>query len=48
MAHPEFDQLLTIRDVLRFAVSRFNAEGLTFGQGTADAVDISGGALALA
>ena len=33
------DQLLTIRDVLRFAVSRFNAEGLTFGQGTADAVE---------
>ena len=39
MTHSEADELITIRDMLRFAVSRFNAEGLTFGQGTSDAVE---------
>ena len=36
--HPA-DELITIRDILRFAVSRFNEAGLTFGQGTADAME---------
>jgi ribosomal protein L3 glutamine methyltransferase len=39
MTHSEADELITIRDILRFAVSRFQAEGLTFGQGTSDAVE---------
>jgi ribosomal protein L3 glutamine methyltransferase len=33
------DELITIRDVLRFAVSRFGEAQLAFGQGTASAVD---------
>ncbi|RCS59555.1 50S ribosomal protein L3 N(5)-glutamine methyltransferase [Parvibium lacunae] len=33
------EQLRTIRDFLRYAVSRFHAEKLVFGQGCADAVD---------
>ena len=33
------DELLTIRDMLRFAVSRFGRAGLEFGQGTGDAVE---------
>ncbi|MGE0004867.1 MAG: 50S ribosomal protein L3 N(5)-glutamine methyltransferase [Parvibaculaceae bacterium] len=33
------DDLVTIRDVLRFAASRFGEAGLAFGQGTASAVD---------
>ncbi len=36
-AHAE--DLITIRDMLRFAVSRFTEAGLAFGQGTASAVD---------
>lgn len=32
-------ELLTIRDFLRWAVSRFNAAGLAYGQGTTNAVD---------
>ena len=31
--------LVTLRDWLRYAVSRFNAAGLAYGHGTADAVD---------
>lgn len=31
--------LLTIRDLFRYAVSRFNAAGLSYGHGTTDAVD---------
>ena len=31
--------LVTLRDWLRYAVSRFNAAGLVYGHGTADAVD---------
>lgn len=33
------DDLLSIRDMLRFAVSRFGEAGLAFGQGTVSAVD---------
>lgn len=33
------DDLLTVRDLLRFAVSRFNAAGLSFGHGTTNALD---------
>jgi ribosomal protein L3 glutamine methyltransferase len=33
------NRLQTIRDVLRFAVTRFNEEKLVFGQGCADALD---------
>lgn len=33
------DDLLTMRDLLRFAVSRFNAAGLSFGHGTTNALD---------
>ncbi|MGE4248185.1 MAG: 50S ribosomal protein L3 N(5)-glutamine methyltransferase [Parvibaculaceae bacterium] len=33
------EDLITIRDMLRFAVSRFGEAGLVFGQGTASAVD---------
>jgi ribosomal protein L3 glutamine methyltransferase len=33
------DELVTIRDWLRYAVSRFNAAGLTYGHGTATALD---------
>src|SRR6478735_12316898 len=32
-------QLTTIRDWLRYAVSRFNAAGLVYGHGTANALD---------
>jgi len=33
------DDLLTVRDLLRYAVSRFNAAGLTYGHGTSTALD---------
>jgi ribosomal protein L3 glutamine methyltransferase len=33
------DELVTIRDWLRYAVSRFNAAGLVYGHGTANALD---------
>ena len=33
------DAFITVRDWLRHAVSRFNAAGLSYGHGTADAVD---------
>jgi len=33
------DDLITIRDLLRYAVSRFNAAGLAFGHGTSSAID---------
>jgi ribosomal protein L3 glutamine methyltransferase len=33
------EELITIRDMLRFAVSRFGEAGLAFGQGTANAID---------
>jgi ribosomal protein L3 glutamine methyltransferase len=33
------DELVTVRDWLRYAVSRFNAAGLAYGHGTASAVD---------
>ncbi|MGN6488255.1 MAG: 50S ribosomal protein L3 N(5)-glutamine methyltransferase [Devosia sp.] len=33
------DDLLTVRDLLRYAVSRFNAAGLVFGHGTSSALD---------
>ena len=33
------DELVTIRDWLRYAVSRFNAAGLAYGHGTASALD---------
>jgi ribosomal protein L3 glutamine methyltransferase len=33
------EDLITLRDMLRFAVSRFGEAGLAFGQGTANAVD---------
>jgi ribosomal protein L3 glutamine methyltransferase len=35
----ELAQLITLRDWLRFAVSRFNAAGLVYGHGTATALD---------
>ncbi|TAJ31665.1 50S ribosomal protein L3 N(5)-glutamine methyltransferase [Bosea sp. (in: a-proteobacteria)] len=33
------DDLITLRDLLRFAVSRFNVAGLSFGHGTTNALD---------
>ena len=41
MAEPEelHEQLLTVRDWLRYAVSHFNAAGLVYGHGTATALD---------
>jgi ribosomal protein L3 glutamine methyltransferase len=33
------DEFLTIRDMLRYAVTRFNASGIAFGQGVSNAVD---------
>ncbi len=33
------DEFLTIRDLLRYAVGRFNASGIAFGQGVATALD---------
>lgn len=33
------DDLITLRDLLRFAVSRFNEAGLSFGHGTTNALD---------
>src|SRR5215468_2588677 len=33
------DELLTVRDWLRYAVSRFNAAELAYGHGTANALD---------
>lgn len=33
------DDLITVRDLLRYAVSRFNAAGLTYGHGTSNALD---------
>jgi ribosomal protein L3 glutamine methyltransferase len=41
MPEPEAfqDELVTIRDWLRYAVSRFNAAGLVYGHGTANALD---------
>ena len=43
MVHVMFIQavqeLTTIRDILRFAVSRFNEEGLSFGHGSDNAHD---------
>src|SRR5262249_56509452 len=33
------NELLTVRDWLRYAVSRFNAEQLVYGHGTANALD---------
>jgi ribosomal protein L3 glutamine methyltransferase len=38
MTHP-IDDLLTLRDWLRYAVSRFNAAGLVYGHGTSSALD---------
>ena len=35
----------TVRDILRFAVTRFNTEGLAFGHGSADALDEAAGRL---
>ena len=35
----DLTQLITVRDWLRFAVSRFNAAGLVYGHGTATALD---------
>lgn len=38
--HPDpIDDLVTLRDWLRYATSRFSAEGLVFGHGTATALD---------
>ncbi|MGH8730759.1 MAG: 50S ribosomal protein L3 N(5)-glutamine methyltransferase, partial [Burkholderiales bacterium] len=36
---PEQKQQRTVRDWLRFAVSRFNEAGLSFGHGTTNAYD---------
>ncbi|MDF2619637.1 MAG: protein-(glutamine-N5) methyltransferase, ribosomal protein L3-specific [Xanthobacteraceae bacterium] len=33
------DELVTVRDFVRYAVSRFNAAGLAFGHGTTEALD---------
>ena len=35
----DHDELFTIRDMLRFAVTRFSRAGLTYGQGTANALE---------
>lgn len=40
MTHPA-DELFTIRDMLRHAVTRFSQAGLTFGQGTGNALEES-------
>ena len=39
MIHGATDELITIRDWLRWAVSRFNEAGLHFGHGTQNAWD---------
>jgi ribosomal protein L3 glutamine methyltransferase len=39
MMAPEADDFLSIRDILRHAVSRFRGGGLAFGQGTGNALD---------
>ena len=36
---PMLDELVTIRDWLRYGVSQFNAAGLVYGHGTANALD---------
>ena len=33
------DELITLRDLLRFAVSGFNAAKLSYGHGTSSAID---------
>ena len=33
------DDLVTVRDWLRYGISRFNAEDIVFGHGTANATD---------
>lgn len=38
-AKPGIDDLVTVRDWLRYGTSRFTAEGLVFGHGTATAMD---------
>lgn len=38
-AHDPRDELVTLRDLLRYAISQFNRAGLVFGHGTADAFD---------
>src|SRR5882724_5709917 len=38
-SRPPQDELVTVRDWLRYAVSRFNAAGLAYGHGTANALD---------
>ena len=38
-AHDPRDELVTVRDLIRFAVSRFNRAQLYFGHGSADAYD---------
>ena len=37
--HTPSDELITVRDWLRYAVSRFNAEQLVYGHGPATALD---------
>lgn len=39
MSAPPYSELLTLRDLLRWAISRFNAIGLTFGHGSDNAWD---------
>lgn len=40
MSYPDFtDDLVSVRDLLRFAVSRFSEAGLTYGHGTSSALD---------
>ena len=39
MSHPAASELLTVRDFLRYAVSRFNAAGLFFGHGSDNSWD---------
>jgi ribosomal protein L3 glutamine methyltransferase len=39
LANRVTDEFITVRDLLRYAVSRFNAAGIAFGQGVSSALD---------
>lgn len=39
MPHPDLHNLRTVRDLIRYAVSRFNAAGIALGHGTLDVYD---------
>ena len=39
MPHPDLHNLRTVRDLIRYAISRFNAAGIALGHGTLDVFD---------